>query len=66
MVHNKTVKFTHYRHKQLWYITECGFEFPLPIEDIGDATFAASDKTILLMRYIRQHLNTIEAAKQQN
>lgn len=34
---NKKVRFTQYRHKHLYYVTECGFEFPVPIEDIGDA-----------------------------
>jgi hypothetical protein len=57
----KMVKFSHYRHKELWYTTENGFEFPVPIDDIGDATFLAADKALLMMRYIRKHLDNIEA-----
>ena len=66
MVSNgQKVKFSHYRHKELWYITECGFEFPVPIEDIGDATFAAEDKAMLFMRYIRKHMEMLTQAKQE-
>jgi hypothetical protein len=60
---NKRVRFTFYRDRQLFYQTECGFEFPVPIDDIGNATFLAEDKTILLMKYIRRHLKTIDEAK---
>jgi hypothetical protein len=60
---NKKVQFTFYRDRQLFYQTECGFEFPVPIEDIGNATFLAEDKAILFMRYIRKHPKTIEDAK---
>ena len=63
MVKNKAVQFSHYRDQELWYQTECGFEFPVPIDDTGNATFNASDKAILFMRYIRKHLNSIEAAR---
>ena len=47
----------------MYYVTECGFEFPVPIEDIGDATFLADDKALLFMRYIRKHLETIAEAR---
>jgi len=36
---NKRVRFTFFRDRQLFYQTECGFEFPVPIDDIGNATF---------------------------
>ena len=55
----KKCKFSRYRKNHLYYITECGFEFPVPIEDIGDATFANEEKASLMMRYIRKHLNTL-------
>jgi hypothetical protein len=60
---DKRVRFTFYRDRQLFYQTECGFEFPVPIDDIGNATFLAEDKAILLMKYIRRHLKTIDEAK---
>lgn len=43
--------------------------FPVPIEDIGDATFMDVDKGIYFMRWIRQHMDTIRQgslAKQVN
>lgn len=57
----KLATFINYRHKELWYKTECGFEFPVPIEDVGDATFNATEKAMLLMRYIRKHIETIKS-----
>jgi hypothetical protein len=55
------VTFSYYRDGSLWYITDLGFLFPVPIDDIGNATFLATDKGILFMRYIRKHMNTIQA-----
>jgi hypothetical protein len=66
MVNNdKKVHFKFYRDGQLWYSTECGFEFPVPISDIGNATFLCEDRAMLFMRYIRKHLALIEEAKAQ-
>lgn len=59
----KQVTFSFYKGKELWYSTECGFEFPVPIEDAGDATFLAKDKAMLFMRYIRKHLAMLEEAR---
>lgn len=59
----KKVKFIHYRQSELWYVTECGFEFPVPIEDCGLATYLSEDKAMLFMKYIRKYmalLNTPE------
>lgn len=56
----KRVTFAFYRCGELYYRTECGFEFPVPIHDIGNATFLAEDKAILFMRYIRKHIANIE------
>jgi hypothetical protein len=38
----------------LWYRTNSGFEFPVPVSEAGTATFYATDKAILFMRYIRK------------
>lgn len=62
LVTGTIVHFVEYRKNNLWY-TISGFEnfvFPVPIEDIGDATFKASDKGLLFMRYIRKHLEVIK------
>lgn len=50
------VHFTHYFDGNLWYRTDSNFSFPVPISDIGVATFNAVDKAILFMRYIRKHM----------
>lgn len=60
IINNKKVKFVFYRQKTLWYSTESGFVFPVPIEDIGDATFLSEDKAILFMRYIRKYIEEIK------
>lgn len=68
------VSFTKYFDGQLWYrvlepcccateFTSTGFEFPVPIADIGNATFLAEDKALLFMWYIRKHLEMLEIAK---
>lgn len=61
--HNKKVRFSHYKSNDLWYITEDGFEFPVPVSDTGDGIFLAEDKALLFMRYIRKHLNMLAASK---
>lgn len=58
-----SVKFLEYRHGNLWYMAKDNNDkvitFPVPIEDIGDATFMDVDKGIYFMRWIRQHMDTI-------
>ena len=57
---NKKVTFEFYRQKELWYKTECGFEFPVPIDDTGNGVFLNEDKAMLFMRYIRKHIESIK------
>jgi hypothetical protein len=63
VANGRKVRFTHYRSGDLWYTTESGFAFPVPITDTNDATFLAEDKAILFMRYIKQHQSMIEHAR---
>jgi hypothetical protein len=58
----KTVAFTHYFDGNLWYQTQDGFSFPVPISDVGTATFKATDSAPLFMRYIRKQLAMLENA----
>jgi len=47
--------FVLYRDSNLWYKTDdTNFEFPVPIEDIGNATFNDTEKSLIMMRYIRK------------
>ncbi len=65
MVSNgRKVRFIRYQNNELWYQTECGFEFPVPLSDTGEAAFLSEDKALLFMRWIRKHVDTINTAKQ--
>jgi hypothetical protein len=56
----KKVHFSWYRDGELWYKTDDGFEFPVPISDVGNALLKDEDKAISFMRYIRKHIDFIE------
>lgn len=60
---NGRVHFKCYSKGELWYITDGGFEFPVPTEDAGDGIFLAQDKALLFMRYIRKHLDYLNQAR---
>lgn len=61
----KKVSFVRFARGELWYVTACGFEFPVPADpaEVGEATFLAQDKALLFMRYIRKHLAMLEEAR---
>ena len=61
----KKVKFLFYSDKELWYSTEDGFEFPIPINEAGTGRFLAEDKASLFMRWIRKHMEMIEKSKEE-
>jgi hypothetical protein len=63
VVNNQKVRFSFYRDGLLWYETECGFRFPVPLTEAGNATFLAEDRALLFMRYIRRQLETVEDAR---
>lgn len=59
IVKNNQVSFSHYRAGHLYYnvpVDQEQYSFPVPVDDIGDATFLKSDKAIIMMRYIRKAL----------
>ncbi|NTF17483.1 hypothetical protein G6L37_03565 [Agrobacterium rubi] len=49
----------------LWYRTALGFEFPVLMSEIGDATFDSEIKGMMMMRYIRKHAEFIAHERQQ-
>lgn len=58
---NNTVHFQYLRDGDMWYKTDkFGFIFPVPLDDIGNATFMRDDKAILFMRYIRKHMEDMK------
>jgi hypothetical protein len=58
LVKGKRVRFSYYRDGELWYRTDDGFEFPIPVTDTGTGMFKAEDGAIQYMRWIRRHLAT--------
>lgn len=65
LLKNNIVTFSHYRKGYLYYIIDARnggsdgqqsnlYLFPVPIEDVGDATFNNTEKALLFMRYIRK------------
>lgn len=60
---DQKVFFTKYFDGNLYYKSESGFEFTVPIDDIGTATFLAEDRAALFIRYIRKQLQLLEQAK---
>ncbi len=66
VINNQKVAFRFYRDGQLWYATECGFEFPVPVSEAGTATFLAEDRAILFMRYIRKYMEFLKKSMDRN
>ncbi len=57
LIKNNVVHFKYYRKDHLYYSIEYegeNFIFPVPIDDIGDATFLKKDKAMMFMRYIKK------------
>lgn len=63
IVKDQQAHFVFYRDRCLFYETDAGFQFPVPVDDAGSATFNSEEKAILLMRYIRKHLDRVAAAR---
>jgi hypothetical protein len=61
MLKNKKVTFVKYFDGDLWYTTECGYHFPVPISEAGSTEFLAEDKAMLFMRYVRKHQARVTA-----
>lgn len=53
IVKGQQAHFVFYRDKALFYETDNGFRFPVPVDNAGSATFNQEEKATLLMRYIR-------------
>jgi len=58
-------KFEFYRNGTLYYKTEKGLLFEIPSSDTGDAVFNAEEKASVLMRWIRQQLETNEQGRKE-
>lgn len=65
LVKNQNAHFVYFRDQCLFYETDNGFQFPVPVADAGSATFNSQEKAILLMRYIRKHVANTAAAQEE-
>ena len=59
IVKDNTVRFQRYRQNPMYYVVtvpeeELEYSFPVPLDDVGDATLNAEEKAITYMRYIRK------------
>ena len=57
------VHFQFYRKGELFYKTDCGFEFRVPCSDTGDGVFLNEDKAMLFMRYIKKEIKESQTYK---
>jgi len=51
----RLVEFVYAFDGDLWYKTDFGELFAVPLTDIKGATFYAKDKAIVFMRWMRKH-----------
>lgn len=52
----KRARFVRARRGEMIYATECGFEFRVPFNDMGEGVFLPEDRAALFMRWIRLEL----------
>jgi len=59
IVKNNVANMLYYRHQVVYYSVlvpgeNIEYSFPVPLDDVQDATLHHEEKAILLMRYIRK------------
>ena len=60
MVKNKVVRLKYYHEDELFYETECGFVFSVPVPNADNAIFLVEDKALLFMRWNCKHLACLD------
>jgi len=53
---SKFSKFILFRDNYFVYQTDNGFQFVIPLSEVGTASFLSQDKTIFFMRWIRKQV----------
>lgn len=59
IVKNNLAHMLYYRHQHIYYsinVDGVEYSFPVPLDDIQDATLNKVEKAMMLMRYIRKAL----------
>lgn len=54
-----TSKFQRYCGGYLYYVTDTGIEFTVPVVDIDSGSVRDEEKTMTLMRWLRQHIDWV-------
>ena len=49
-------RFLYFTDGALWYETADGWKFPVPVADAGTGIFNATEKGLLLMRWMRRYI----------
>ena len=62
LVKDQEAYFKYYRDGEFWYKAN-GFEFPVPLAEVGTSTLKDCDKAIYFMRYIRKHMEFLDECK---
>ena len=62
---NQLVHFKYYREGILFYETDLGLLFEVPISDTGNGNFNAEEKAINFMRWIRPQIERNEKARKE-
>lgn len=65
LVKDNSAHFVEFRDDCLWYAIG-SFAFPIPISDASGGTFRAAEKSLLLMRWIRKHVEFLNRALAEN
>ena len=60
---NKFATFQYFQSGSLYYETELGLIFEVPVSDTGNGIFATQEKAINMMRWIRPQIEKNEKAK---
>ncbi len=62
-IKDRKVYLKYYREGSLYYETELGLIFEVPISDTGNGTFNAEEKAIGFVKWIREQLRINEEAR---
>lgn len=54
-----SVHFLQYYDGDLWYETETGFRFPVPVAEAGNMTCLAEDRAENFSKWINRHLKVM-------
>ena len=56
---NESVRFIFFLSGKLWYRTESGFKFPVPIKGSGQSVFLSEDRANRFYPYIKAHADKL-------